>query len=295
MTKLNQLAAIATIIGAIIAAIVFISDIGQWWGVEETICQIQTSGLSVAKTNINIEEKIDVSIRANNPEGRAITFNWQAVNGEMNPSLRSPSASSTYTAPSFEVDDTISVEVTMVDCEPIKHSIQVSVVNIEEQTIIPTELTETSVLPIDTPTIVSDAPILPSVTPSITTEKVTVFPTYPACLLIGEWEAQLDNNKFRMLIEWDETEQTFKGTITKLGVESKGTGFVVGEVTYKAKLTDKPNILNEQGKWRTSSTAFEWRSYILDINSWPSNDEATLYDDITFIRMNGSVLSTCQP
>ncbi len=91
-------------------------------------CQINASQLSVEKKVIKINESIKVSIRADNPAGQALLFNWQAVYGQMDPGLRADSAQSIYTAPSKSVDDTISVEITMPGCTPVKRSQQIAVI-----------------------------------------------------------------------------------------------------------------------------------------------------------------------
>jgi hypothetical protein len=82
-------------------------------GSDSKDCQINASELVVERVTIQANQSIKVSIRADNPDGKPILYNWQAVNGQMNPSTRSNTPTATYTAPSKDVDDTISVDITL--------------------------------------------------------------------------------------------------------------------------------------------------------------------------------------
>src|SRR5690349_12319192 len=85
-------------------------------------CQINASELSIDKTVVEVNRSIKVSVRADNPEGQALLYDWHAVNGEMNPGLRSNAPQSTYTAPAQPVNDTISVDVTLPNCASVRRS-----------------------------------------------------------------------------------------------------------------------------------------------------------------------------
>src|SRR3712207_5753548 len=54
-----------------------------------SLCQINASALSGEKSVIETGQSMGVSIRADNPEGRALIFSWRAVNGTMEPGLQS--------------------------------------------------------------------------------------------------------------------------------------------------------------------------------------------------------------
>lgn len=90
-------------------------------------CQIKADDISLAKTRIEVNQSFEVSIRADNPDGNPLLYNWRAVSGTMNPNVRSGSPQSTYTAPSQPVDDTISVELTLPGCQSVNKKKQISV------------------------------------------------------------------------------------------------------------------------------------------------------------------------
>lgn len=91
-------------------------------------CQVEASEMSSAKTVVKVGESVKVSVRASNPAGRAMLYNWQASYGSLNPDLRSATPESIYTAPSFATDDTISVDITMTGCKPVRRSIEISII-----------------------------------------------------------------------------------------------------------------------------------------------------------------------
>ncbi|MBW4625390.1 MAG: hypothetical protein KME49_07775 [Brasilonema octagenarum HA4186-MV1] len=91
-------------------------------------CQINASPLIVERVTIQANQSTKVSIRADNPDGKSILYNWQAVNGQMNPSTRSNTPTATYTAPSKDVDDTISVDITLPGCKSVRRSHSISVI-----------------------------------------------------------------------------------------------------------------------------------------------------------------------
>ena len=111
--------------GGIIAIIV--AYINQPTDPPNSPCFINVSEISVSKRTVEIGEDLRASVRADNPNGRPMLFNWQAVHGMMEPSLRSKSSESVYTAPKIATDDTISVDVTMTGCEPVRKSIEISI------------------------------------------------------------------------------------------------------------------------------------------------------------------------
>ncbi|NOK58556.1 MAG: hypothetical protein GFH27_549279n362 [Chloroflexi bacterium AL-W] len=92
-------------------------------------CQISISDISVERSIIQVGQTTQVAVRANNPGGRALLFNWRAVHGQMDPGTRSGTPQSTYTAPSEAVDDVISVEVTHPECEAASIQQDISVVS----------------------------------------------------------------------------------------------------------------------------------------------------------------------
>jgi hypothetical protein len=134
-------------------------------------CQIKTDDISLSKTIIEVNQTLTVSIRADNPDGKPLLYNWQAKIGKMNPDTRSASPQSTYTAPSNSVDDTISVDVTLPGCKPVRKSKQIAVTS-------PSSSTQT---PLKTSTIVPSIRLFKlgssSLTPMLIPEDAKINPT----------------------------------------------------------------------------------------------------------------------
>lgn len=140
------------------------------------LCQINASEISLERSSIEVTESIKASIRVDNPEGRAPRLDWRAVHGRMNPGLQAASTESTYTAPSQPVDETISVEVTLAGCEPIRRSIQL-VVRPASQAAAPSPVAEVS------PTSVSSTP------------TIVTTPTPVPTLVGAMWRGEYFNNE----------------------------------------------------------------------------------------------------
>lgn len=149
-------------------------------------------------------------------------------------------------------------------------------------------LLETVPLDVTTPN-----PISPkSASATSETELITV-PPYPACLLIGEWEDNTYNS--RIWIQWNEANQMFEGRLTQLG-NLKTYGFSMNELGYKAKLTIDPNIVAEEGKYRSTASSSEWRSYKNNISYWANEDEAIFFNGTSkAIRVSQPPSSDCRP
>lgn len=94
----------------------------------KAVCQINASDISLEKTVVHGGQVIKVSVRADNPQGQPLLYNWQAVYGQMTPNVRSNSPESTYTAPLNVVDDIISVDITLPDCSSVKKRQSISVI-----------------------------------------------------------------------------------------------------------------------------------------------------------------------
>jgi hypothetical protein len=92
--------------------------------------------------------------------------------------------------------------------------------------------------------------------------------------LIGEWEATLPGNMYRLRITWNDKKGRYEGILTHNGEASAYVGFAVGEFTYEATPTSDVSILEEQGMWRFGangvSTSSEWRPSILNLGDWKS-------------------------
>ncbi len=129
-------------------------------------CQIKANDISLSKTIIEVNQTLTASIRVDNPDGKALLYNWQGKIGKMNPDTRSPSPQSTYTAPSNSVDDTISVDVTLPGCNPVRKSKQIAVTP-------PSSSTQTP--PKTSTQFPSTPPINPSPSPKPTQQTRVVF------------------------------------------------------------------------------------------------------------------------
>lgn len=107
--------------------------------------------------------------------------------------------------------------------------------------------------------------------------------------LIGDWEAQVPDNRFRIRIVWDEAEKAFHGFLAAQGKGSEDHGFRLGELIYIAEPMAASNRLREKSllKWGRGgqSTREEWVEADFDIRSWPSSDEAVFFDGRRFLRV----------
>lgn len=90
-------------------------------------CTIQASEISLTQSTIHVGEGTEASIRVENPDGRALVYNWQAVHGKMTPSLRTNSTVSYYLSPNVPVDETISVDIIVDGCNPVRRSKEILV------------------------------------------------------------------------------------------------------------------------------------------------------------------------
>jgi hypothetical protein len=90
-------------------------------------CQINVAEISLERAVIEVNQSIGVSVRADNPDGSSLLYNWQAAYGQMNPSVRSKNPQSVYTAPATPVDDTISVDITLANCNSVRKTQDISV------------------------------------------------------------------------------------------------------------------------------------------------------------------------
>lgn len=132
---------------------------------------------------------------------------------------------------------------------------------------------------------------------STKTYAQTSRPGYPACLLIGEWEAQIPGNNYRLRVDWDGGDSKFKGYITKLGVASQNVGFAVGEFTYEASPPNDQGVMNDLGKYRYGSggvsTGFFWASGTTNPANWVSVNEGVFYTNILHYRVDNQLDPTC--
>lgn len=134
----------------IVPIVVAVVGAGGFWQIlplilpkvfEPKTCKIDVSELTVDRKLIETKQSMKVSIRADNPDGKPILYSWQAVHGQMNPSIRSGSPEATYTAPSKGVDDTISVDITLPNCKSERRSQPISVIISSSSASPPTVLT----------------------------------------------------------------------------------------------------------------------------------------------------------
>lgn len=122
---------IATGIVSVLVALVGTSGFWQFLlskGSDSKDCEINPSPLVVERKIIEANQSMKVSIRVDNPDGKSILYNWQAVSGQMNPSTPTDTPVATYTAPSKDVNDTISVDITLPDCKSVRRSGSISVI-----------------------------------------------------------------------------------------------------------------------------------------------------------------------
>lgn len=95
---------------------------------ESSNCQIKINNLTIEQLLVETGQSTSVEVVVTNPKELPLVYNWDATGGEMSPGLRSSSFQSVYTSPLSPIDDTISVEITSPNCDPVRASKQVSVV-----------------------------------------------------------------------------------------------------------------------------------------------------------------------
>ena len=65
-------------------------------------------------------------------------------------------------------------------------------------------------------------------------------------LYVGEWEADLPDNRYRMTITWDWRKSEFRGVLSKNGRASREAGFQVGEHVWTIKLLESTAAISNQ-------------------------------------------------
>jgi uncharacterized caspase-like protein len=80
--------------------------------------------------------------------------------------------------------------------------------------------------------------------------------------LEGTWEYQIANSRAHIIVHWNPTTSQFEGVLSKQDRDTHAVGFTLGELVWKARLTDDPKRLQESQMFRTSlrgvSTGFKW-------------------------------------
>lgn len=93
--------------------------------------------------------------------------------------------------------------------------------------------------------------------------------------LLGEWEATIPSNRYRMRVKWDEGSREFHGILTRNGLDSADVGFEVGEHIWTAKVLGKPAIVVAVQKYRGGrggiSTSVDWLLGSLDLERSSEN------------------------
>lgn len=130
-----------------------------------------------------------------------------------------------------------------------------------------------------------------------TTATTIEYPQFPECLLIGEWQAQIENNNFSFSVNWDKEQALFKGILTKQGEASQNVGFTIGEVFYTAELTNTSGTLAEKTEWRSGingvSSSVEWRPSTTNINTWTTPNDG-VFGGFSALRLNATQDANCK-
>lgn len=126
---------------------------------------------------------------------------------------------------------------------------------------------------------------------------VVEYPQFPECLLIGEWQAQIENNNFTFSVSLDKGDALFKGILTKQGEASQNVGFTIGEVFYTAELSDTSGILAEKTEWRSGingvSSSVEWRPSTTNINTWTTPNDG-VFGGFSTLRLSATPDANCK-
>lgn len=138
----------------------------------------------------------------------------------------------------------------------------------------------------------SSRPCEPAGVASTATSEITQLQPYlpQFAFLIGEWEALLPGNQFRMCVEWDSPNKQFRGYLTQLGLASMSVGFKLGELVWMVEPSGE-HIFIERVKWR-SALGYEWRNGNVELGrSSPDH----LVSSLEFMRVNARIPIQQQP
>ena len=106
--------------------------------------------------------------------------------------------------------------------------------------------------------------------------------------LVGEWEARIPTNRYRMRTEWNREKNQFRGFLTKQGDGSADVGFRMGEHIWTAQPIWEPDLLIEVQKWRSgsggTSIGVEWRIGEVDIKQSSGNVLVTTTAEFSKVR-----------
>lgn len=87
--------------------------------------------------------------------------------------------------------------------------------------------------------------------------------------VVGEWEFTEPGYEYRIKIEWDKTNNVFKGTLSKNVPAAENFGFELNEHVFTGLPMKDPVALVDVQKWRHGangvSTKVEWKLGWIDI------------------------------
>ena len=105
--------------------------------------------------------------------------------------------------------------------------------------------------------------------------QVPSSPPARLAFMVGEWEARIATNHYRIRVQWDKERNQFRGFLTKNGEDSASVGFRVGEHVWTALPIDEPDIVIELQKLRSgangTSTKVVWRIGEVDLKQSSGN------------------------
>ncbi|MEE2730594.1 MAG: hypothetical protein VYA55_07200 [Pseudomonadota bacterium] len=97
-----------------------------------------------------------------------------------------------------------------------------------------------------------------------------VLPSYAAAeppvhvkFMLGEWEATVPSNRYRMKIIWDQHSEELLGYLTKNGTASGQVGFTINEHIFTAKTVQNPTMVIAIQKYRSGTNGISnWHGWV---------------------------------
>lgn len=104
--------------------------------------------------------------------------------------------------------------------------------------------------------------------------------------LLGDWLAEIADNRYSMRVSWDDARSEFRGHLTKNGVASGSVGFRIGEHVWTARVGAGGRVAQLQ-KHRSGgggvSTGFEWVPGVVHVER--SSPTRLVTSSATFTRV----------
>jgi len=104
----------------------------------------------------------------------------------------------------------------------------------------------------------------------------------------GTWEYQIDNSRAHIIVHWNPATSQFEGVLSKQDRGTHAVGFTLGELVWKARLTDDPKRLLESQMFRTSlkgvPTGFKWLEGEINLDRSSADELVTAFAKLRRIK-----------